>query len=64
MLALALSLKTDDKQAVDKWLAAKPARKITMAVVNKAIHEGVFDPKTAVVREARRTVAELAEVAK
>ncbi len=62
-LALALSLKADDKQAVDKWLAAKPARKITMAVVNKAVHEGAFDPKAAV-REARRTVAELAEVAK
>ena len=39
---------TDDKQAVDKWLAAEPARKITMAVVNKGIHQGAFDPKAAV----------------
>ena len=62
-LALALSLTTDDKQAVEKWIAAKPNRKVTMGVVNRALHQGAFDPKGAV-KEARRTVAELAEVSK
>jgi len=61
-LALALSLKPDDKQTVDNWLAAKPHRKATMAIVNKALHQGAFNPKGAV-NDTRRTVAELAEVA-
>jgi ABC-type lipoprotein export system ATPase subunit len=61
-LALALSLSAEDKQAVDKWLSAKTHRKITMAVVNKALHEGAFDPKGCV-KDARRTVEELAQVA-
>jgi DNA repair exonuclease SbcCD ATPase subunit len=62
-LALALSLDPDDQQAVDKWVAAGPARKITMAVVNKGVHQGTTNPK-AVVNDARRTVADLAQVAK
>lgn len=62
-LALALSLKADDKQAVDKWLSAGPTRKQTMAVVNKGLHQGAYNPKGAV-NDARRTVAELAKVGK
>ncbi len=62
-LALALNLDPDDNLAVDKWLAGRPARKTTMTVVNKGIHQGVFDPK-GVVNDARRTVADLAAVAK
>ncbi|MFM8857644.1 MAG: recombinase RecF, partial [Actinomycetota bacterium] len=62
-LALALSLDPDDQAAVDKWVAAGPARKITMAVVNKGVHHGAFNPKGAV-NDARRTVADLAQVAK
>ena len=62
-LALALSLDPDDNQAVEKWLAAGPTRKATMAVVNKGIHQGAFNPKGAV-NDARRTVADLAAAAK
>jgi ABC-type hemin transport system ATPase subunit len=62
-LALALSLDPDDNQAVDKWLAGGPTRRATMSVVNKGVHQGVFNFKAAV-NDARRTVAELAAVAK
>ena len=62
-LALALSLDPDDNQAVEKWLAAGPTRKATMAVVNKGVHQGAFNPKGAV-NDARRTVADLAAAAK
>jgi energy-coupling factor transporter ATP-binding protein EcfA2 len=62
-LALALSLDTDDKQAVDRWLAGGSTRKQTMAVVNKGLHQGAYNPKGAV-NDARRTVAELAKVGK
>lgn len=62
-LALALSLDPDDQQAVDRWVAAGLARKITMGVVNKGVHQGTFNPK-GVVNDARRTVADLAQVPK
>ena len=62
-LALALSLDPDDQQAVEKWVSAGPARRITMGVVNKGVHQGTFNPK-GVVNDARRTVADLAQVAK
>lgn len=62
-LALALSLKPDDKAAVDKWLAGGSIRKATMAVVNRGLHQGAFNPKGAV-NDARRTVADLAAVAR
>mgnify|MGYP003472238811 FL=1 len=62
-LALALSLDPDDNLAVDKWLAGGPTRRATMAVVNKGVHQGAFNPKGAV-NDARRTVLELAAVAK
>jgi ABC-type hemin transport system ATPase subunit len=62
-LALALSLDPDDDLAVDKWKAGGSARKTTMGVVNKGIHQGVFDFKAAV-NAARLAVADLARVAK
>lgn len=62
-LALALSLTAEDKQAVDKWLSGGSTRKQTMAVVNKGLHQGAYNPKGAV-NDARRTVADLAEVGK
>ena len=62
-LALALSLDPDDDLAVDKWKAGGSARKATMSVVNKGIHQGVFDFKAAV-SAARLAVADLARVAK
>ena len=62
-LALALSLDTDDKQAVDKWLAGGSTRKQTMAVVNKGLHQGAYNPKGAV-NDARRTILDLAKVGK
>jgi hypothetical protein len=60
---LALSLDADDNEAVDKWLAGGPARKVTMAVVNKGLHQGAFNPKGAV-NDARRAVSDLAAVAR
>ena len=62
-LALALSLDPDDDLAVDKWKAGGSARKATLTVVNKGIHQGVFDFKAAV-NAARLAVADLARVAK
>lgn len=62
-LALALSLDTDNKQAVGKWLSGGSTRKQTMAVVNKGLHQGAYNPKGAV-NDARRTIAELAKVGK
>jgi hypothetical protein len=61
-LALALSLDPDDNAAVEKWLAGGPARKVTMAVANKGVHQGAFNAKGAV-NDARRAVADLASVA-
>jgi hypothetical protein len=60
-LALALSLDADDNDAVDKWLAGGPARKVTMTIVNKGVHQGAFNPKGAV-NDARRAVSDLAAV--
>jgi DNA repair exonuclease SbcCD ATPase subunit len=62
-LALALSADVDDKSAVDKWLAGGRARKATMTVVTKGIHQGVPDPKGAI-EDARLAVADLAARAK
>lgn len=62
-LALALSLDSEDSQAVEKWLAGGATRRATMSVINKGVHQGVFNFKAAV-NDARRTVAELAAVAK
>lgn len=62
-LALALTLGADDNQAVDRWIARDSARKFTMSVVTKGIHQGVFNFKAAV-KDARRVVADLAAEAK
>lgn len=62
-LALALTLDSGDQQAVDRWVNGGPARKVTMAVVNKAVHQGSFN-HTGAVSDARRTVADLAAVAR
>jgi DNA repair exonuclease SbcCD ATPase subunit len=62
-LGLALSLDPDDSQTVDNWITGVPAHKAAMAVVNKGIHQGVFNFKGAV-NDARRTVADLASVAR
>ena len=62
-LALALSLDADDNAAVDKWLAGGPARKATMNVVNKGIHQGIFNFKAAV-NDARRCISDLTGIPK
>ncbi|MFM8857476.1 MAG: AAA family ATPase [Actinomycetota bacterium] len=62
-VALALSLDADDNVAVEKWTAGGQARKSTMAVVNKGVHQGVFHYKGAV-NDARRAIADLAAVAR
>ncbi len=58
-LALALAGNADDPVAVDKWKAGGQARRDTLAVVNKGIHQGVSDYKAAV-NDARRAVGDLA----
>jgi DNA repair exonuclease SbcCD ATPase subunit len=58
-LALALALDPEDNHAVDKWVAGGSARKATMSIVNKGVHHGVFNFKSAV-NDARRAVADLA----
>lgn len=45
---LALALNPDDTAALDKWLAGGSARRVTLAVVTKGIHQGVYDYKSAV----------------
>jgi ABC-type hemin transport system ATPase subunit len=61
-LALALAGNADDPVAVDKWKAGGQARRDTLTVVNKGIHQGVSDYKGAV-NDARRAVGDLAKVA-
>lgn len=62
-LALALGPDTDDNLAVEKWLAGGRARKATMTVVTKGVHQGIPDPKGAI-EDARLAVADLATRAK
>jgi energy-coupling factor transporter ATP-binding protein EcfA2 len=62
-VALALSLDAEDNAAVDRWTAGGPARRATMSVVNKGVHQGVFNYKGAV-NDARRAIADLAAVAR
>lgn len=57
-LALALSGNADDPVAVDKWKAGGRARRDTLSVVNKGIHQGVSDYKGAV-NDARLAVGDL-----
>jgi ABC-type lipoprotein export system ATPase subunit len=58
-LALALTLNADDDLAVDKWKAGGTARRNTLTVVNKGVHQGVSDYKGAV-NDARLAVGDLA----
>lgn len=58
-LALALTGNVDDDLAVDKWKAGGPARKATLLVVNKGVHQGVSDYRNAV-NDARLAVGDLA----
>lgn len=58
-LALALAGDADDSIAVDKWKAGGQARRDTLTVVNKGVHQGVSDYKAAV-NDARRAVGDLA----
>jgi ABC-type thiamine transport system ATPase subunit len=58
-LALALAGNADDPVAVDKWKAGGPARRETLSVVNKGVHQGVSDYKGAV-NDARLAVGDLA----
>lgn len=59
-LALALAGDADDQVAVDKWKAGGRARRDTLTVVNKGIHQGVSDYKAAV-NDARLAVGDLAK---
>jgi energy-coupling factor transporter ATP-binding protein EcfA2 len=61
-LALALSGNADDDLAVDKWKAGGRARRDTLFVVNKGVHQGVSDYKGAV-NDARLAVGDLTRVA-
>ena len=58
-LALALAVNADDAVAVDKWKAGGRARRDTLTVVNKGIHQGVSDYKSAV-NDARLAIGDLA----
>ncbi|MGA9679007.1 MAG: recombinase RecF, partial [Mycobacterium sp.] len=57
-LALALADNADDPLAVDKWKTGGRARRDTLTVVNKGIHQGVSDYKVAV-NDARLAVSDL-----
>ena len=57
-LALALAGNADDPLAVDKWKTGGRARRDTLTVVNKGIHQGVSDYKAAV-NDARLAVSDL-----
>ncbi|MGA8254168.1 MAG: hypothetical protein WB989_27040 [Mycobacterium sp.] len=57
-LALALAGNADDPLAVDKWKTGGRARRDTLTVVNKGIHQGVSDYKVAV-NDARLAVSDL-----
>lgn len=58
-LALALAGDADDQVAVDKWKAGGRARRDTLTVANKGIHQGVTEYKAAV-NDARLAVGDLA----
>ena len=61
-LALALTLNADDAVAVDKWKAGGKARRNTLVVVNKGVHQGVDDYR-AVVNDTRLAVGDLDKLA-
>ena len=57
---LALALDPDDSTAVDKWLAAGSARRVTMAVIRKGAHGGDVEDYKFVVNQARLATGDLA----
>jgi energy-coupling factor transporter ATP-binding protein EcfA2 len=57
-LALALAANADDDLAVEKWKAGGRARRDTLSVVNKGVHQGVSDYRGAV-NDARLAVGDL-----
>ncbi|MET0758515.1 MAG: hypothetical protein ABWY39_11450 [Mycobacterium sp.] len=57
---LALALDPDDSTAVDKWLAAGSARRVTMAVIRKGAHGGDVEDFKFVVNQARLATGDLA----
>ena len=61
-LALALALNADDNDAVEKWRAGTPSRKIAFMAATKGIHAGVDNFK-AVVNDARKAARDLAQAA-
>ena len=58
-IALAVGADAKDTVAVDKWLAGRTARKVTLGVVNRGAHEGVHDFAGAV-NAVRASVEDLA----
>lgn len=58
-LALALAGNANDDLAVDKWKSGGRARRDTLSVVNKGVHQGVSDYKVAV-NDARLAIGDLA----
>lgn len=59
-LALALAGSAEDQFSVDKWKAGGRARRDTLTVATRGIHQGVSDYKVAV-NDARRAVGDLAK---
>lgn len=62
-LALAVALNPDDDAAVEKWRSGGRARRDTLTVVNKGLHTGVSDYRSAV-NDARLAVADLSALAR
>ena len=61
-LALALTLDPDDAAAIDRWRAGGRARRNTMGVATKGIHDGVDDYRSTV-NDARLAIGDLARMA-
>lgn len=59
-IALAVGSHAKDDTAVDKWLDGRTARKVTLGVVNRGVHEGVHDFVEAV-KAVRASVGDLAQ---
>lgn len=58
-IALAVGKDAKDTVAVDTWLGGRTARKVTLGVVNRGVHEGVHD-FAAAVNAVRASVEDLA----
>jgi len=62
-LALAIASNPDDDAAVDRWRNGGRARRDTLTVVNKGLHTGVTDYRSAV-NDARLAVDDLSSLAR